>query len=594
MQSMLRVALAFTLALAAPPRAQVRAPDAEFVLRIDSLEGPAHVTLRLQHPPERTLRLLMPAWSPGSYRLVHHGARVQHLRARDGAGADLALARLQTGTWELDTAGADLVEVSYEIPVTGTERFANRSRSRQTVTLEGPATWIFVAGHLRMQHRVRFLLPEGWAVATGLPRTEDPMVFAAPDYDVLADCPIKAGRFELTGYESGGIPYEVVLDGPPGLRLDREAFVANLRRITDYQVELFGEAPFPRYVFLFTLNPGFGGGGLEHLNSTSIALSARSLAADPKAGSSVIAHEFFHAWNVKRIRPEVLGPFDYTRDVRTKALWFCEGVTSYYADLTLVRTGITTEERFWSGVRGQMSLLENNPARHAMSVETASWTTWDAAAGAGRVNYYNKGLLLGLLLDLTIREHTSNTRSLDDVLRALYYFFARHGRGFAEEDIRRTAEAVAGADLGAFFDRYVAGTVPLPYRATLAFAGMDAAIEVRSRRTIAGLVGLNYAEPRTTSRPARGGLRGRVLAIDGTEVATEGALDAVLQACADGAEARLAIRLDGGEETREVRLRVTTRERSTVTLVPMERATERQLAIRAALLAGRPGRPASR
>jgi predicted metalloprotease with PDZ domain len=280
--------------------------------------------------------------------------------------------------------------------------------------------------------------------------------------------------------------------------------------------------------------------------------------------------------------------------VRTKALWLCEGVTSYYADLTMVRTGITTPDRFWGAMRGQINQLENNPARKTMSAETASWTTWDAAAGQERVNYYNKGLLLGLLLDLTIREQTGNSRTLDDVMRALYFFFARHGKGFEEEDIRRTAEAVTGADLGSFFERYVSGTVPLPYAESLAWAGMEAEIETRSRRTIPGLVGLNYAEPRgTASRPAEPLARGRVVSIAGKPVEKDEEVDAAVEALADGQEVVLALRTDDAQN-RELKVKAATRERSTVTLRPMANASERQLTIRKGLLEGSPGRPASR
>jgi predicted metalloprotease with PDZ domain len=211
---------------------------------------------------------------------------------------------------------------------------------------------------------------------------------------------------------------------------------------------------------------------LEHLNSTTIGFPAAAMARDPNILAPVTAHEFFHAWNVKRIRPVELGPFDYTRPVRTVNLWWSEGVTDYYADLILLRAGLDSLPGFAQSMAGSIASYRRNPGRRTISPERSSWTAWDppAANGGLNISYYLQGQLLGFLLDVTIRDSTDNARSLDDVIRYLFDHYAG-ARGFTRDDLLSSVRAATGLDLTSFFAQFVSGTAEIPWNDFLARAG---------------------------------------------------------------------------------------------------------------------------
>jgi predicted metalloprotease with PDZ domain len=311
-------------------------------------------------------------------------------------------------------------------------------------------------------------VPPGWKAATALKQGATSASFRAPSYDELADAPVEVSDFDEATFEVAGARIRVVVHGP---RSDRAEVYDAVRRIVTYQTQLMRETPFEEYVFLYHFSDA-GGGGMEHANSTAIDVPAGSSA------SGVTAHEFFHLWNVKRIRPQGLEPVDYTRENATRALWFAEGVTSTYGAYTLVRTGLWNRERFYEELADQIAQLESRPARHWQSVEQASLEAWYEKYPLYRgpefsISYYNKGEILGVLLDILIRDSTDNRASLDDVLRYLDREFAHRHRYYNDSaDIRAAAEKIAGADFGEFFARFVAGTDELPCVEILGRAGL--------------------------------------------------------------------------------------------------------------------------
>jgi predicted metalloprotease with PDZ domain len=248
---------------------------------------------------------------------------------------------------------------------------------------------------------------------------------------------------------------------------------SDLSRICNYEIKLMDGAPFEHYTFILHVGKGAGGGGMEHANSTAIGIPSDEYLA------GVAAHEFFHLWNVKRIRPATLEPVDYTKEQYTRALWFAEGVTSTYGAYTLVRTGIWSKERFYADLGEQISELESRPADHWQSAEESSLDAWLEKYPLYNgpdysVSYYTKGQVLGDLLDILIRDRTDNAKSLDDVLRAMNTDFAKQGRFYRDSlDIRLEAEKVAGGSFEEFFRNYVAAAEPLPYRQVLAKAGLE-------------------------------------------------------------------------------------------------------------------------
>ena len=500
-------------------------------------------------PPMRPRAVFdLPVWTPGSYRLRDFRDHVRDVRATAPAGAELAVTRLDADSWEVAHGRQEEITFAYRILLGENDRFMLRGDERRCLTYEGPQVYVLLRDHVARPCTVRFDLPNGWEVGSGLVRGADDRTFFAQDYDFLADCPVKLGVFQEWSFRAaGGARVDVVVDGPGEVEFDADPWVENIRRIVAVQGEMFGGFPFDRYAFLFTAQPGRGfGGGLEHLTSTAIGISAAQLRNSAATGLGTIAHEFFHTWNVKRLRPRALGPFDYQRQNRTTALWLMEGVTSYYTDVTLARAGLTEPERFWESMARQISGLESNPARHHVSSAAASWNVWEPAAADRRLSYYNSGLVLGLLLDLEIRARTANRRSLDDVMRALYEICRDRGRGFEPGEIASAVGWVAGADFRPWFDRYVDGTVVPPYGEILAHAGLVYEAERSARKTVRGLVRGRmsrvgerdpiWVDPDASGASAALG-SGVVTAVDGAEV---DGLDAVEAACEDDCDAQFA------------------------------------------------------
>jgi len=431
-----------------------------------------HVDIDVRHLARPTTRVAMPNWSPGAYGIRRSGANVEELTATSG-GRALDVLRIDPLTWSIATEGVSEMRVSYGVKQRP-GRFGSRATGaeRTGMQIAGPSTYVYVVGQKDRPVTVRYKLPEGWKYANGLLPTDDPLVRRAKDYDTFIDAPTQLGIFKQHDFEVNGTPFSCVFfENEQRYDFDVPAFVDLCKRIVTYQGQMFGSFPFPNYVFLFTIP---GGGGLEHLNSTSIGLSAPAQAKDPRAGASVTAHEFFHLWNVKRIRPKVLGPFEYEHENYTGNLWVSEGWTSYYGDLTLVRAGITSRDEFLSSFRRYIEGELNKDARHEHSVFWASRNVWHRErTEPARVDYYDKGEILGAMIDLKIRHATDNRKSLDDVMVFMNRWFAERGVGFEEGDIERACTAISNHDFGEFFARHVRGTLDPPLAEFLAYAGIE-------------------------------------------------------------------------------------------------------------------------
>jgi predicted metalloprotease with PDZ domain len=419
-------------------------------------------------------QLAMPNWMPGTYFIGRFGERVQDFAATTKQGGALSVVHADFQTWSVDTDGVDAMHVEYALP-RRMAFFGRQAAASGPVTgfqIAGPSTFLYVVGQKDRPVSVRYQLPEGWEFSNGLRRTSDPSVRLAKDYDTFIDAPTVVGSFREQKFEVAGTPFSCMFfSNDQVYDFDMPAFADVCRRIATYQGQLFGSFPFPDYVFLFTLP---GGGGLEHLNSTSIGLDPAAMKKDVTAGASVTAHEFFHAWNVKRIRPKALGPFEYEHEDYTQNLYVSEGWTSYYGDLTLVRTGIIDPKAFLALFEGYIRVEMNKEGRKLHSVAWASRNVWHRDPDEPeRVDYYAKGELLGALIDLQIRHFTQNNRSLDDVMRFLNRWFAERGVGFEENDIERACTAISNHDFGEFFARHVTGTMDPPMAECFGYAGID-------------------------------------------------------------------------------------------------------------------------
>ena len=323
---------------------------------------------------------------------------------------------------------------------------------------------------------VRFAdVPSGWRVATALKSTRG--AFAAENYDRLVDSPIEIGSFQEADLEEGGGHYRIVVDADAA-DYDLETILPMIRRMVAAATGWMNDRPFQEYLFIYHFPHEVGGGGMEHAFSTAIDVNAGVLRAQPEVLPDVTAHEFFHLWNVKRIRPQSLEPVDYTKENYTPALWFSEGVTSTVSDYIQLRAGLLDEPRYLERLARQIRQLQSRPAHLTQSAEESSLDTWLEKypyyrLPARSISYYNKGELLGVLLDLELREATQGQASLRDVFQWMNANFAQRSRFFADSQaVRQAAEAVCHCDLVNFFVRYVAGTEELPYDRLFATVGL--------------------------------------------------------------------------------------------------------------------------
>src|SRR5947208_3563556 len=336
------------------------------------------------------------------------------------------------------------------------------------------------------------------------------IVNQSPSYDALADSPIEIGKFQEFDLPGVSPHVTVVVHGE---KWRKKQIEEELKRICEYEIKLMEGAPFDHYTFILHIGRGAGGGGMEHSYSTAIGVPSDEYLA------GVAAHEFFHLWNVKRIRPATLEPVDYTREQYTRALWFAEGVTSTYGSYTLVRSGIWDKERFYEDLGEQITELEGRLANRWQSAEQSSLDAWLEKYPLYNqpefsVSYYTKGQVLGDLLDILIRDRTNNVKSLDDVLRTMNQDFAKQGKFYRDSlDVRLEAEKVAGGSFEEFFQKYVAGTEPFPYEQILALAGLELRAAEQRRATLgfgaerdaSGLLTVRSVEPESSA--AQAGLR---------------------------------------------------------------------------------------
>jgi predicted metalloprotease with PDZ domain len=318
-------------------------------------------------------------------------------------------------------------------------------------------------------------VPTAWHIATPLKSSDD--AYVAENYDRLVDSPIEIGTFRETDFDESGAHFRVVIDADPA-DYNADQIKDSLHKIVAAAINWMNDRPFEQYTFIYHFPRGPAGGGMEHAYATAIDLNAGTIQHSLYALNSVSAHEFFHLWNVKRIRPRSLEPIDYTKENYTRALWFSEGVTSTVENVIQFRAGLIDEKQVLANVSQEITELESRPAHLTQSAEDSSLNAWLEGFNYYRrsersVSYYNKGELLGVLLDLTVREHSHGQASLRDVLQWMNRNFAQKGQFFDDsQGVRDAAEAVSQADLASFFHKYVAGTEEIPWNDFFRSAGL--------------------------------------------------------------------------------------------------------------------------
>jgi predicted metalloprotease with PDZ domain len=454
-----------------------------------------------------------PAWN-NLYQIRDFARNIEELRA-DCDGRKEQLSRLDLNTWRSEAKPCEKLSLQYAVYVAGSPPFSSALDS--THAFLNFATLLFYLPKERGRGaHVKLLIPAGWKVGSLL--EEDADGFLAPNYDFLVDSPTEVGQFDEYNFFQNGVTYRVIVhadleDYSP------ERLVASLSKITATETALMRDVPFSRYTFILHFPHEDGGGGMEHRNGTCITVRAGELRDHWEYLEDVAAHEFFHLWNVKRIRPQSLEPIDYVHGNDTRDLWFCEGVTSAYGALVLLRAGLISRKTFYARLAASIATLESRPARFFQSAEESGLEAWfekynDYLRPQRSISYYNKGELLGFLLDLALRHATGNAAGLDEVMRRLNEDFARPGRYYTETDLRRVMAQIAPtfSGLDAFFEDYVRGTRELDYDTYLGYAGLERENESRASARLgfeasldsAGKVSVDLVEP--GSAAARAGL----------------------------------------------------------------------------------------
>ncbi len=448
-----------------------------------------HVRLELDGlADDEHVDLSMPVWSPGSYLVREYARHVQNVRAFDADGERRQARKIDKATWRVDVTQCNSVRVVYEVYAYDLNVRANYFDDTQAF-IHGVATFMYPHGREDEAVEVQLVPPEDkdWGVSTGLDLVDGPSkTFAAPDFDTLFDCPVHLGDHDNVPIVVDDVDHQLVFPGKTNY--DRDELGRDVARVIRANRDVFGELPYERYSFITLLSDG-AGGGLEHRNSSALIWPRDGFTRGDKPGSpddsyvnflSLVCHEHFHVWNVKRIRPANLGPFDYQNENYTRDLWTVEGITSYYDTLGLVRAGIIDANGYATRLLKRIHQYDRVPGRKLHSLEDASFDAWiklyrpDENTRNSTVSYYLKGEIVCALLDLHLRQQTGGEACLDDVLRHLWeHYYVAGDTGYPEGSYERIVTEVTGVDVGEFFDAYIRGTDDFDWDALLAPVGLE-------------------------------------------------------------------------------------------------------------------------
>ncbi|PPS41591.1 M61 family metallopeptidase [Chroococcidiopsis sp. TS-821] len=440
------------------------------------------VTLNLTGWRSPLLDLKLPVWTPGSYLVREYAKHIQDFTATAGE-TSLSWRKLSKNHWQVTTTDINTtITIQYRV-------FAHELSVRTNHLdathgyFNGAALFFRIPEWEKQAIGVTIVPPKPeWRVTTPLPVSTTPYTFIASDYDTLVDSPFEIGCHTLHHFEALDKSHELAIWGKGNV--DVAKTISDIQKIIQVEAEIFGGLPYERYVFLLHLSSQ-GNGGLEHKYSCSLNYPRLGFRAKEKYDRfmQLVAHEFFHLWNVKRIRPKALEVFDYDRENYTPSLWFCEGTTSYYDTIIPLRAGIYDVKSFLDNLSKDITRLQTTPGRLVQPLSESSWDAWiklyrpDANSGNSQISYYLKGELVSLLLDLLIRDRHNNTRSLDDVMRQMWQQFGISEIGFTPEQLQQVIETVAETHLSDFFNKFIDGVEELPFDRYLEPFGLQVAID---------------------------------------------------------------------------------------------------------------------
>ena len=468
--SWLWMAVLAVVNIASPVQATLPSPPEGPAIQyeIDFSETQNHylyVTARFETSQTET-ELMMATWAPGSYLIREYARHIDSMTITDQAGAPLEFEKTKKNHWMVETEGVKSVVLKYRLYCNEMTVRTNWT-GRAFTMINGAPTFVTPVGARQKQHSVKLNLPKRWKrSACALDSPDGPHKYIADSYDELVDNPIVAGNVQVYPFDVDGVPHQLVNVGESGY-WDGVQAAADLKKMVAAHHEIWGNVPYKKYLFINMIAEA--GGGLEHDNCTLI-MTSRWNFRDPKKYKdwlSLASHEFFHTWNVRRLRPKNLVRYDYENEMYTRSLWIAEGITSYYEDLALVRSGLITRKEYLERLSETVEKVQVKPGRKVQNLSDCSFDTWikfyrpDENSNNTRISYYRKGTVAAFLLDAKIRKASKGKRSLDDVMRKMYAEFAESG--YTPEDFRSTASEVAGVDLSEWFIKSIDSTNELDF-----------------------------------------------------------------------------------------------------------------------------------
>lgn len=421
----------------------------------------------------------MPVWAPGSYLIREYPKNVEGETAKDLTGKSLKVQKMDKNTWRVTLNGADNLTFSYQVYA-----FEHSVRTsfidESHAFLNGGSIFMYPDGFISLASTVTIKPFKNWQqISTSLEKVgSDKWTRTSPNFDILADSPIEVGNHKILEFTSNNVQHYVAMYGE-GADYNPTQITTDLKKIAEEATKVFGENPSKDYTF-FVHNVNQGGGGLEHLNSTALIVERQRY--DTQAGYlsfiGLAAHEYFHLWNVKRLRPTPLGPFDYSNENYTRQLWIAEGFTDYYDNLIPRRAGFTTDYAFLNAVNDMINTHENTGAK-VQALSEASFDAWikhyrrNENSNNTMVDYYSSGARVAAMFDLLILNNSNGAKNLDDVMRFMYQeYYKKLNRPFTEDEFKKAVETVAGENLDAFFQKCIYGTEKIDYNRFLGYAGL--------------------------------------------------------------------------------------------------------------------------
>ncbi len=439
----------------------------------------AHVHLTLQGELKDEVVLKLPVWTPGSYLVREFSKNIEQEHAFDERNESLSVRKLDKNSWAINCAGLKKIHFKYKVYC---YELSVRTSwiDADHAYLNGGNVFMYVEGKQHLPYNLEFKPYTAWKkISCSLPINRSKWKRKASNYDMVVDSPIEIGNHKVLNFRSKDVYHEVALYGESNC--DEDKLIQDLKAITSITTDIFGEHPCNNYLFIIHHTDNKGG-GLEHLYNTTCHVPRWNYLprANYQKTMGLLAHEYFHLWNVKRIRPRALGPFDYDTENYTRQLWFAEGITSYYDDYILYRSGVLNLEEYLSVIAKNLSDVVNRPGNDVQSLAEASFDAWikyyrqNENSINSQVSYYGKGAAIAHVLNLILLNKTGGKRSLDDVMRNLYKQYKSNPEiGFTEEEIKGFFQEVAGINFNRFFKEHIYGIKPVNYARYFAFSGLD-------------------------------------------------------------------------------------------------------------------------